>query len=216
MSDIQVNFLKENRQTNFFVRGPHKLLHNSSMDGHLMQYYCFWICYTLPNKQFFCENILFHYVSVAKWKVFANRIWAVGHSLETPGLEFAGFLRSCFSPSISHISIAGRFQGRGCIDLFPNVENCCLCHLGAVIGTESFREQFVKNKVKWLLGARTPATLQLCTRQSWSSIFSIHQRNMLWMDPFPKNSTRNEWSIRTTRKCRQRTVSLTALYRTSG
>jgi len=44
---------------NFFVRGPHKVLQNSSRAGHLE--YCVWfgIRYTLSNQQSFRKYIIF-------------------------------------------------------------------------------------------------------------------------------------------------------------
>jgi len=46
------------RGLNVFVRGSHKLLHNSSRAGHLTQCDCFGVCYILPNQQFFCKQII--------------------------------------------------------------------------------------------------------------------------------------------------------------
>jgi len=45
--------------SNFFVRGPHELSHNSPRAGHLMLCDCFGLRYILPNKQVFCKYIVF-------------------------------------------------------------------------------------------------------------------------------------------------------------
>ena len=45
---------------NFFIRGPHKLLHKSAWVGHLTQWDCFGICYILPNQKVFCQ-LIFQY-----------------------------------------------------------------------------------------------------------------------------------------------------------
>jgi len=43
----------------FFVRGPHKLLHNSSRAGHLTECDCFGICCIL-QYQLFVKILFFH------------------------------------------------------------------------------------------------------------------------------------------------------------
>ena len=43
----------EQGSPNFLVRGPHKLLHNSSRAAHLTYCDYFGICYILPNQQIF-------------------------------------------------------------------------------------------------------------------------------------------------------------------
>jgi len=54
--------------------------------------------------------------------------------------------------------------------------------LESVIGTESFREQYIKNKVEgWVNDIQL--LFIMCTRWSSSSILSIHQRIIFQMDP---------------------------------
>jgi len=50
---------------NFFVREPHKLLHNSSRAGHLTYCDCFWPCCILPNQQIIRKSIIFSLLT--KW-----------------------------------------------------------------------------------------------------------------------------------------------------
>jgi len=53
----------EQGSPNFFVIGPHKLLHNSSMARHLPQWDCFGIWCALPNQQFVCKYIIFSFLT---------------------------------------------------------------------------------------------------------------------------------------------------------
>jgi len=61
---------------NFFIRGPHKLLHKSTWAEHLTYWDCFGICYILPNQSF--SSINFSILI----KVYAGRIWPTDRSLE--------------------------------------------------------------------------------------------------------------------------------------
>ena len=55
-------------------------------------------------------------------------------------------------------------------------------HLAEVIGTESLREQFIKNQVVgWVKDLQL---LSKCTGWSSSSIFNIQQWNVVQIDPF--------------------------------
>jgi len=45
---------------NFFIRGPHKLLHKSAWAEHLTYWDCFGICHILPNQEAFRQSI-FHF-----------------------------------------------------------------------------------------------------------------------------------------------------------
>jgi len=48
---------------NFFVRGPHKLSHNSSGAGQFMLCDCFGICCILPNQQVSRKYIISSFLS---------------------------------------------------------------------------------------------------------------------------------------------------------
>jgi len=82
---------------NFFVRGPHELLHNSSRAEHLTWWDCFGICYILPSQQVIRKYIFFHY----QQNNFGCRIWPTGRSLETPvilnSFKFKQALRFVFA-----------------------------------------------------------------------------------------------------------------------
>jgi len=61
------------------------------------------------------------------------------------------------------------------------------CLLGSVIGTESFREQYIKNKVE--SSVKDLQSLSKHTQNDPQAAYSaFHQRFILQMDPLPKNS----------------------------
>ena len=62
---------------NFIVRGPQKLLDNSSRAGHLTWSGCFGICYILPNQQIFRKYHIFSLLTK----------WFRGPDLETLALD---------------------------------------------------------------------------------------------------------------------------------
>jgi len=45
---------------NFFIRGPHKLLHKNAWAEHLTYWDCLGLCYILPNQKVF-RQLIFHF-----------------------------------------------------------------------------------------------------------------------------------------------------------
>jgi len=94
----EASLLTKPGSPNFFVRGPYKVIQNMSRAGRLTQCDCCGICYILRNQKTFPKYciLFFHHwqngfidkmASRAGWNGFAGRIWPVGRSLETPGLN---------------------------------------------------------------------------------------------------------------------------------
>jgi len=63
---------------NFFVRGPHELLHNSSRAEHLTWWDCFGICYILPSQQVI--QVGFAYTRVA-WLHWHSALYIAGNRM---------------------------------------------------------------------------------------------------------------------------------------
>ena len=57
-SNLQLHAIQQG-SPNFFDRGPHKLLHNSSRAGHLTKCDCFAMCYILPNQHVCRSYVIF-------------------------------------------------------------------------------------------------------------------------------------------------------------
>ena len=78
--------------SNFFGRGPHKLLHNSSRARHLVSCDFSGICYILPNQHIFRKYIMFSLLAKCIFRpgemASQVRSWPAGRSEVNLDIEY--------------------------------------------------------------------------------------------------------------------------------
>ena len=62
-----ISVLLQKGSANFFIRGPHKLIHNNSRAGHLTQCDRFGICYSIKSTSFSQIYYFFIFDKISSW-----------------------------------------------------------------------------------------------------------------------------------------------------